>query len=113
MRGYHRITSGLISIATVLAINPQAAISQVTTLPSALNPSLTFQTTGRERLPQVGDWYTTLTSASTDRIHRFFISVTPSDLAAAGGAIPVRILDGESNGAIDEIMLVYLAPWSV
>ena len=103
MRGYHRITSGLISIAAVLAINPQAAIAQVTTLPSALNPSLTFQTTGRERPPIVGDWYTTLTSASTDRIHRFFISVTPSDLATAGGAIPVRILDGESNGAIDEI----------
>ena len=102
-RGYRRITSGLISIAAVLAINPQAAIAQVTTLPSALNPSLTFQTTGRERPPIVGDWYTTLTSASTDRIHRFFISVTPSDLAAAGGAIPVRILDGESNGAIDEI----------
>ena len=91
------------SLAASLAIYPQAAIAQVTTLPSALNPALTFQTTGRERPPIVGDWYTTLTSASTDRIHRFFISVTPSDLAAAGGAIPVRILDGESNGAIDEI----------
>ncbi len=109
VRGYRRITSGLISIAAVLAINPQAAIAQVTTLPSALNPDLTFQTTGRERPPQVGDWYTTITSASTDRIHRFFISVTPSDLAAAGGAIPVRILDGESNGAIDEINASFFA----
>jgi len=91
------------SLAASLAIYPQAAIAQVTTLPSPLNPALTFQTTGRERGPNVGDWYTTRTSASTDRIHRFFISVTPSDLAAAGGAIPVRILDGESNGLIDEI----------
>ena len=103
MRRLPRITSGLISLAAALAIHPQAAVAQVTTLPSALNPALTFQTTGRERPPIVGDWYTTLTSASTDRIHRFFISITPSDLAAAGGAIPVRILDGESNGAIDEI----------
>ncbi|MEX0271754.1 hypothetical protein AB3R30_21765 [Leptolyngbyaceae cyanobacterium UHCC 1019] len=103
VRGYRLITSGLMSIAAVLAINPQSAIAQVTTLPSNLNPSLTFQTSGRERPPEVGDWYTTRTSASTDRIHRFFISVTPSDLAAAGGAIPIRILDGESNGAIDEI----------
>ncbi|PZV17224.1 MAG: hypothetical protein DCF22_03975 [Leptolyngbya sp.] len=103
MRRYLRMTSGLTIFAATLAIYPQAAIAQVTTLPSALNPALNFQTSGRERLPIIGDWYTTRTSASTDRIHRFFISVTPSDLAAAGGAIPVRILDGESNGAIDEI----------
>ncbi|MBM0741673.1 DUF11 domain-containing protein [Phormidium sp. CLA17] len=103
MRRYFRITSNLTILAAALAINPQSAIAQVTTLPSPLNPALTFQTTGRERPPEVGDWYTTLNSASTDRIHRFFISVTPSDLAAAGGAIPVRILDGESNGTIDEI----------
>ncbi len=105
MRRFPRVTGGFLSLVATLALYPQAAIAQVTTLPSTLNPALTFQTSGRERPPGVGDWYTTLTSASTDRIHRFFISVTPSDLATAGGAIPVRILDGESNGAIDEIIV--------
>lgn len=94
------------TLATVFVVNPQSALAQVTTLPSLDNigptRALTFQTSGRDRAPGVGDWYTTSASASTDRVHRFLISVTPTDLAAAGGAITVRILDGEVNQTLDE-----------
>jgi uncharacterized repeat protein (TIGR01451 family) len=96
------LIGGAAALST-LAFYQKPVQAQVTTLPAATNPSLTFQTSGPSRGANVGDWYTTATSASTDRIHRFFISVTPADLAAAGGSIPVRILDGESNGALDEI----------
>ncbi|MDX2243777.1 MAG: hypothetical protein NW224_24130 [Leptolyngbyaceae cyanobacterium bins.302] len=85
-----------------LATNSQIAFAQTTLPNQTLNPFVTFQTSGRERLPSVGDWYTTANSASTDRVHRFLISITPSDLAAAGGSITVTILDGEVNGEFDE-----------
>jgi len=56
-----------------------------------------YQTSGRERPPTIGDWYTTRTSASTDRMHRILVEITPEQLAAAGGTVVVTVLDAESN----------------
>lgn len=56
-----------------------------------------FQTSGRERPPTIGDWYTSSASASTDRMHRILIEVTASQLAAAGGTLIVTVSDAESN----------------
>ena len=64
-------------------------------------PNLYFQTSGRERVPGIGDWYTTKTSASTDRVHRVSISITEDMLAA--GNVTILIKDAESNGALDEV----------
>ena len=62
--------------------------------------TLFFQTSGRERPPTIGDWYTTATSASADRVHRISIEITAAQLAAAGGSVTVTVNDGEStNGA--------------
>ncbi|MBW4647660.1 MAG: carboxypeptidase regulatory-like domain-containing protein [Kastovskya adunca ATA6-11-RM4] len=77
-----------------------------TTLAQTVFPSvngLNFQTSGPSRAPTVGDWYTTATSASTDRIHRISVSITPAMLAAGGGSVTITVQDAESNGALDEI----------
>jgi len=65
-----------------------------------------FQTSGPSRAPTIGDWYTSSGTASTDRIHRFLVGVTPEQLAAAGGTVTVTVGDGESatgTGPLDEI----------
>jgi uncharacterized repeat protein (TIGR01451 family) len=95
------LSSNLAAMLAAMLLNPDLAYAQ-TRLPSANNPSLTFQTSGRERGPNVGDWYTTQSSASSDRVHRFFINITAADLAAAGGSITVFIDDAEVNGLLDE-----------
>ncbi len=41
---------------------------------------------------------TDTTNPATNRLHRFFISVTPQDLIDAGGSVIVQVLDAESNG---------------
>ncbi|MBD2084380.1 isopeptide-forming domain-containing fimbrial protein [Trichocoleus sp. ST-U3] len=87
-------------VAALVCCSPSAQAQ--TTLPST--PGLNFQTSGPSRPPGIGDWYTTATSASTDRVHRFFISITEADIAAAGpGGIVVQVNDAESNGALDEV----------
>ena len=68
--------------------------------------TLFFQTSGPQRAPTVGDWYTTQTSTSTDRVHRFSVEVTEGQLAAAGGSLTVSVLDAESingPGPVDEV----------
>ncbi len=67
------------------------------TLPS--QPNLAFQTSGQQRPPGIGDWYTTATSSSTDRTHRFIVEVSQALLDANGGNVTVTISDAESNGA--------------
>lgn len=97
------VATSVTTAIAALTASPHTALAQVTTLPSALNPSLTFQTSGAARGPGIGDWYTTSVSASTDRVHRFLVNITPADLAVAGGSITVRIIDGEANATLDEI----------
>ena len=65
------------------------------TFPSS--DTLFFQTSGRERGATIGDWYTTKTSASTDRVHRISIEITAAQLAASGGSVTVTVNDGEST----------------
>jgi fimbrial isopeptide formation D2 family protein/uncharacterized repeat protein (TIGR01451 family) len=90
-----------VTLVAALVCCPPSAQAQ-TTLPST--PGLNFQTSGPSRPPGIGDWYTTATSASTDRVHRFFISITEADIAAAGpGGIVISVNDAESNGALDEV----------
>lgn len=92
----------------------QSASAQ-TVLPPAGSP-VRFQTSGPQRCASVGDWYTTsnpagcpvnggqaTTNAPTNRLHRFFISITAADLAVAGGAITITVIDAESNGTDDEL----------
>lgn len=62
---------------------------------------LRFQTSGPSRAATIGDWYTTSTSGSTDRRHRFAVNVTAEMLAA--GNVTVTVNDAESNGALDEV----------
>jgi hypothetical protein len=97
----HRFTQtlGLCSVALALTqIVPLGA--QAATLPS--QPGLQFQTSGRERAPGIGDWYTTTTSASTDRIHRYVIDVTQEMLDSNGGSVSIIVHDAESFGNLDE-----------
>lgn len=104
--GWRKWATGLVGgtlTAATLGLLVPAAQAQIaeTRFPSL--PTLDLQTSGRERPPENGDWYTTLTSASTDRVHRFFINIASSDLAAAGGSLTIRVEEAESNGAFDSI----------
>lgn len=73
-----------------------AANAQTTTLPST--PGLNFQTSGPSRAPTIGDWYTTATSASGDRVHRFAVGITAQMIAASsGGSVSITINDAEST----------------
>jgi len=78
-----------------------SAIAQTTTIPNV--PDLDFQTSGPARDANIGDWYTTRTSASTDRVHRFFIDITAQDLTDAGGSIVFDVLSAASGGVDDEV----------
>lgn len=93
--------SSSIALVAALAFCPSSTLAQSSRLPS--RTGLDFQTSAPGRGANIGDWYTTATSASTDRIHRFFINVTAADLAAAGGSIVITVDDAESNGARDEV----------
>ncbi len=66
-----------------------------------------LQTSGQDRPPTIGDWYTSSGTSSTDRVHRFIIDVTQAEIDAAGGTAHVDVLDAEStNGpgtAVDEV----------
>lgn len=73
-----------------------SSIAVAGTLPS--QPNLAFQTSGQARAAGIGDWYTTATSASTDRTHRFVVEVSQALLDANGGNVTVTINDAESNG---------------
>ncbi len=77
-----------------------SAIAQ-TTLPNV--PNLDFQTSGPARGATIGDWYTSRGTASTDRLHRFFIDITAQDLVDAGGSIVITVNNAGSGGAIDEV----------
>jgi len=46
---------------------------------------------------------TPTTNATANRIHRFLISVTPADLAAAGGQVTVTVQDAGTGGSLDEV----------
>jgi hypothetical protein len=92
---------GSTTIIAAIAFYPSATFAQ-TVFPSTVN--LQFQTSGRSRAPGVGDWYTTATSSSTDRIHRFNIDISQTDLNAGGGTVTITINDAESNGALDEVI---------
>ncbi|MBD1889535.1 SdrD B-like domain-containing protein [Coleofasciculus sp. FACHB-SPT9] len=104
------LVGGTATIAALIG-NPSVTSAQ-TTFPSV--PGLNFQTSGRQRCANVGDWYTTNgltpcspTSAtpttSTDKIHRISVSITPAMIAAGGGSVTITVEDAESNGALDEV----------
>lgn len=80
-------------VSSIEAVQAQAVLPSV--------GGLNFQTSGPSRGPNIGDWYTTATSASPDRVHRVFINITEADLA--GGPVTLSIEDAESNGAQDEV----------
>lgn len=82
----------LCGVLFLLASNVRAG-----TLPSQAN--LAFQTSGASRPPTIGDWYTTATSASTDRRHRFLVEISQQLLTANGGSVNIVVNDAESNGA--------------
>jgi uncharacterized repeat protein (TIGR01451 family) len=87
-------------LATALLLGGQG-IAHANTLPS--NPNLQFQTSSRNRDPGIGDWYTTQTSASTDRVHRILVEVTQELLNSNAGTVNVQVFDAECNGALDEV----------
>ena len=79
------------------------------TIPS--NPSVYFQTSGRERPATIGDWYTTnptggTASSNTTRFHRFDLTITQAQLDVAGGSVSLTVNDAESSagaGPTDEV----------
>lgn len=122
-------TGGLALAALGAGLKP--AFAQTTTLPP-LNVPITFQTSAPGRCANVGDWYTTngnaratlggiqqnlatelclptdppgnqTTNPTANRLHRFVIAVTQSDLAAAGGSVTVSIEDAGTGGSLDEV----------
>jgi uncharacterized repeat protein (TIGR01451 family) len=90
-------------LLVVLAHGLLPGLTQTSVAIFPTNPSLRFQTTGQDRLPTIGDWYTSTATASTDRVHRFFVNITEADIAAGGGSVRIGIRDGQSNGEIDEL----------
>lgn len=89
----------LLLLLLLLAAGPVAG--RAATLPA--QPNVVFQTSARGRAPSVGDWYTTATSSSTDRMHRFVVDVTQAMLTANGGSVSITVNDAECNGALDEV----------
>jgi uncharacterized repeat protein (TIGR01451 family) len=121
-------TGGLALAALGAGLKP--AFAQ-TVLPPP-NLPITFQTSAPGRCANVGDWYTTngnarntpggsqqnlatalclptdpsgnqTTNPTANRLHRYVISVTPEDLATAGGSITVTIEDAGTGGPLDEV----------
>lgn len=110
--------AGAIAIgATLLGTAPaQAQVGEVR-LPSL--PGLDFQTSAPLVCAGIGDWYTTnggdgagdipdcdttiLDFRGTPPFHSFFINISPTDLAAAGGSVQIRVEDAESGGTRDEV----------
>ncbi|MCG8392355.1 MAG: GEVED domain-containing protein [Pseudomonadales bacterium] len=64
---------------------------------------LYLQTSGQARTANIGDWYTSSQTGSTDRVHRFNLFVSEKNLTDGGGAVTVTIVDAESNGNLDEV----------
>ncbi len=91
--------SGLVLLLFLLMFG--AATARAGTLPSQAN--LQFQTSSRERPPTIGDWYTTATSSSTDRVHRILVEVSQQLIDQNGGAVNIQVFDAECNGALDEV----------
>jgi uncharacterized repeat protein (TIGR01451 family) len=121
-------TSGLTLAALGAGLKPVFA---QTVLPP-LNVPITFQTSAPGRCANVGDWYTTngnarataggiqqnlatelclptdppgnqTTNPTANRLHRFVVAVTQSDLAAAGGSVSITIEDAGTGGPLDEV----------
>jgi len=97
----------ILTTSALFAAYPfQPAVAQLVNIVFPTNPEVLFQTSGPSRGAGVGDWYTTQSSASTDRLHRFFINITQQDIdaaAAAGGQIQIGVRSGQSNGELDEV----------
>ncbi|MBD2740877.1 isopeptide-forming domain-containing fimbrial protein [Coleofasciculus sp. FACHB-1120] len=90
-----------VTLVAALVCYSTAAQAQTTTLPSS--SGLNFQTSGPSRPAGIGDWYTTATSNSPDRLHRFAVDITQAMITAGGGSVTITINDAESNGVLDEI----------
>src|SRR5689334_16142029 len=74
-----RLIAAYICCALLLGMFVVVEPAKAITIPNNIEPQLYYQTSGRERGPTVGDWYTTKTSASTDRKHRISI-IVPSTI---------------------------------
>ncbi|HEX8464986.1 MAG TPA: hypothetical protein VF627_10260, partial [Abditibacterium sp.] len=94
-RQFARVALALVAVANI----PSARASDIPSQPFA-----ELQTSGRSRGPGIGDWYTTATSASTDRVHRILVEVSQELLNANGGVVNVRVLDAENAGTNDELL---------
>lgn len=77
------------------------ATARANTLPAS--STLQFQTSSPTRIPGIGDWYTTQTSASTDRVHRILVEVSQALLDANGGTVNVQVFDADCYGNLDEV----------
>lgn len=88
--------TGGANLALALLLGQKTVLAQ-TVFPS--NPNIVFQTSGSQRPPGIGDWYTTTNpaTASTVRRHEFFINVTADDLAAVGGQLTITVRDPASS----------------
>ncbi len=87
-------------LAVALVGAMAAQISWATTFPSAAG--VDYQTSGCQRAPTIGDWYTTATSSNTTRYNDFRVEVTPAMAPAT-----VVIVDAESTagpGPNDELI---------
>jgi uncharacterized repeat protein (TIGR01451 family) len=84
-------------LVAALALTAFAPLVEAAVFPT--NPNVEFQTSGCQRGPTVGDWYTASATASGTRYGEFFLEVT-------GGMTPatVVIVDAESAGALDEVL---------
>ncbi len=92
-------------LALGLALLAWTAAARAATFPTTAN--VYFKTSSREQLPSGGDWYTTRTSGSTDRIHRWLLEVTPAQLASCGGGCTITIQDAEcraGTGPPDDVV---------
>jgi uncharacterized repeat protein (TIGR01451 family) len=110
------VLAGSIAIATAAIVGVEPTSAQ-TVFPAGAS-GLVFQTNGRARCANIGDWYTTNGNSQTTppgnclptdpnptasltagtQFHSFFINITATDLAAAGGVITVDVIDPGNGG---------------
>lgn len=94
-----RLRAGLCTVGVLLALAAQDAAAVLA--PNTAN--VAYQTNGRARNVNQGDWYTNDGTTSADAIHRILVEITAAQLAACGGTCDIIVVDAESNGALDSV----------
>lgn len=94
-----RLRASVSAAAVLVALLAQDAAAVLA--PNTAN--VAYQTNGRARNPNQGDWYVNDGTATPEEIHRILVEITAAQLTACGGTCDIIVMDAESNGALDDV----------